>query len=162
MASIEDSKKHSAPIRAECFLLCDQAQAENGKLYILGGGWDQLTPQTIPVYHTAAIALKMVMPGRTAMETVAIRIDIFDSEGRPIGEPVVRGNIKGSPVGEFPDGSIDLAPDAAIYLAFTVGLDIQQAGRYGLRLIANGDVVAETQFTVIAPPVEDEPTATDG
>jgi uncharacterized protein DUF6941 len=154
MAS-EDSKETTLPpIRAECFMLCDYAQAENGKLYILGGGWDQLAPSAIPSQQSASLAIKLVVPGKVALASVAIRIEILDDKGQPLGEPVVQGRIRGIPTGNLSSDSTGIFPDAAIFLAFAIGLDIQQAGRYEVRLMVDAKTIAETWFTVLAPAPE--------
>ncbi|HEX5498370.1 MAG TPA: hypothetical protein VFX03_04050, partial [Thermomicrobiales bacterium] len=85
---------------------------------------------------------------------LAVRIEVLNDKGQPIGEPVVQGRIKGTPLGNLSSESMDMLPDAAIFLAFAIWLDIQQAGQYRVRLMVNDEATAETWFTVLAPPSE--------
>lgn len=138
-------------------MLCDHAQAENGKLYILGGGWDQIAPARLPFRYPVSVAIKLVLPGERAVESVAVRIDILDTDGQPIGgESGLEGRIKGTPVGSAANEPGAPFPPATVFLALSTLMEIAQAGRFTVRLTVEDETIAETGFTVVAPPVGDE------
>lgn len=69
-------------------LLADSAQAVEGKLFILGGGWSMLGPEPSPI----AIAVKVEVPWSDANAKHELRIELVNEDGNavsietPIGE----------------------------------------------------------------------------
>ena len=61
-------------------ILCDAAQAIDGKLYILGGGWSVSGPLQAPT----AIAIKLEVPWDRANERIAWRLHLVDADGRDV------------------------------------------------------------------------------
>ena len=61
-------------------LLADAAQAADGKLYVLGGGWSVTGPQPTPM----AIALKIDVPWDQANSRHRWRIELVDADGQPV------------------------------------------------------------------------------
>ena len=64
-------------------LLCDAAQAVEGKLYVLGGGWSQM------VYNPdeptdMAPAIKLSVPWDQANRPVNVRAALYDEDRRPM------------------------------------------------------------------------------
>jgi len=59
-------------------LLADAAEAMNGKLYILGGGWSITGPQATP----SAIAIKIDVPWDLANTPHTLRLDLLNEDGR--------------------------------------------------------------------------------
>ena len=119
-------------------MLADAAQAAEGKLYILGGGWSVTGPAPSP----SAIAVLIQVPwDRTNVEHT-FRVELIDSDGDSIvldteaegPQPVViEGAFEvGRPPGVKPGTSIDVP------LAITVGpLPLPPGGRYEWRLSIN-------------------------
>ncbi len=119
-------------------LLADAAEAVEGKLYILGGGWSITGPEPTP----SAIAAYIQVPwDRTNVEHT-FRLDLVDIDGGAIlletddggEEPVaIEGTFEvGRPPGVKPGTSIDVP------LAITVGpLPLPPGGRYEWRLSIN-------------------------
>ncbi len=68
-------------------LLADAAQAVDGKLYILGGGWSITGPDPTPM----AIALKIDVPWTEANNTHKLRLALFDEDGQPVQVPTQTG-----------------------------------------------------------------------
>jgi hypothetical protein len=119
-------------------MLADAAQAAEGKLYILGGGWSLTGPTPSP----SAIALYIQVPwDRTNVEH-SFRFDLVDSDGNAVEletdagaeEPVTfEGSFEvGRPPGVKPGTSIDVP------LAINFGpLPLPPGGRYEWRLSIN-------------------------
>ena len=68
-------------------LLADAAQAVNGKLYILGGGWSVTGPAPSP----SAIALKIEVPWDEANTRHKLTLDLVDEDGQPVPAPTPMG-----------------------------------------------------------------------
>jgi hypothetical protein len=95
-------------------LLADAAQAVNGKLYILGGGWSITGPQPTP----SAIAIKIGVPWDRANIPHTLRLDLLNEDGRPVmvqtpmGERAMQINSRfevGRPPGLTPGTDLDVA-----------------------------------------------------
>ena len=117
-------------------MLADAAQAVNGKLYILGGGWSV-------IYGSAplAIALKIEVPWSAATEQHTLRIDLLDADGRPVlgqdGEtPLVK--IEGTFQTGIPAGTKPGVPLDAVQ-AFGIPPLPLEAGRYVWKLSIDGE-----------------------
>lgn len=70
-------------------LLADAAQAVDGKLYVLGGGWSVTGPSPVP----SAIALYLQVPWDQANDEHQLRLELLDADGGPVldddGEEIV-------------------------------------------------------------------------
>ena len=61
-------------------LLCDAAQAIDGKLYLLGAGWNTIGPQPAPF----AIALLIDVPWDEANRSHHFELRLVDGDGQPV------------------------------------------------------------------------------
>jgi hypothetical protein len=118
-------------------LLADAAQAIDNKLYVLGGGWSVTGPDPTP----SALALALKVPWDEANERHELRIELLDSDGRPVaaGEPDARPVVIESQfeVGRPPG----LRPGTPIDLAFAIGIGpmpLPPGGRFEWRLTIDG------------------------
>ena len=94
-------------------MLADSAQAVEGKLYILGGGWSVTGPEPTPM----AIAMKLEVPWDETNRRHAWRLELLDSDGGPVtlssgadGRAIeIGGEFEvGRPAGVKPGTPIDL------------------------------------------------------
>jgi hypothetical protein len=125
-------------------LLCDSAEAANGKLYILGGGWSHLQAPNIPV--NIALAVMVQVPWNRTNEKHGLRAVLVteDSESVEIdGNPV--GFEVGRPPG-LPPGTTFNMP-----MVFNVGGLVLDVGGYVWELYVNGQRLAQAPFRVINP-----------
>ena len=81
-------------------LLADAAQAVNGKLYILGGGWSIMGPDPTP----SAIALKIEVPWDEANKRHLMELTLLDGDGQPVIVPTPVGDQPVKLGGEFEAG----------------------------------------------------------
>lgn len=126
-------------------LLCDGADAANGKLYILGGGWSQILIPNTPV--NMALAVKLSVPWDLANDPHQVEARLLTADGNrvdlgagPIG---AEGEIEtGRPPGLQPGVPLD----APFVLSFPgVALD---AGGYVWELKIDGETMARAPFRV--------------
>jgi hypothetical protein len=68
-------------------LLCDAAEAVNGKLYILGGGWSRLLLPDVPA--NMSLAVKIAVPWNEANDPHRVIARLVDPDGQPVQVPVV-------------------------------------------------------------------------
>jgi hypothetical protein len=66
-------------------LLADAAQAVNGKLYILGGGWSITGPEPTSM----AIAIQIEVPWTDSNQRHTLRLALLNEDGRPVMVPTI-------------------------------------------------------------------------
>jgi hypothetical protein len=126
------------PIRATV-MLADSAQAIEGKLFILGGGWNITGPAPTP----SALAAYIEVSWDLSNTQHAWRFDLLDSDGQavmiesPVGQQpmVLQGNFEvGRPPGITPGVGLGMP------LAINLGpIPLEPGRRYEWRLSINGD-----------------------
>src|SRR5207247_10829340 len=80
--------------------LADAAQAINGKLYILGGGWSIIGPDPVP----SAIAIKIEVPWDEANKRHKLKLELVEADGRPVRAPTPTGEKPGQLEGDLEVG----------------------------------------------------------
>jgi hypothetical protein len=61
-------------------VLADWAEAINGKLYIMGGGWSITGPDPLP----SALAIKIEVPWDETNRPHTLRLGLIDDDGQPV------------------------------------------------------------------------------
>ena len=135
-------------------MLADSAQAVEGKLYILGGGWSLVGPEPTPM----AIALKIEVPWDETNRRHTWRLELLDSDGGAVAVPgdseeaaiEIGGEFEvGRPAGVKPGTPIDLP--LAINLT---PLPLEPGGRYVWKLSIDGRTEADWQLAFSTRPAE--------
>ncbi len=122
-------------------LLADAAQAVNGKLYVLGGGWSLTGPDP----SAMALAVKIEVPWDRANLKHRWLLELLDGDGAPVEMPPAVAGGPAQPVrieGEFeagrPPGLKPGTPlDVALALNFAP-LPLAPGGRFVWRLSIDG------------------------
>jgi hypothetical protein len=139
-------------------LLADSAQAVEGKLYILGGGWSVIGPEPL----SSAIALKIDVPWDQSNRRHKFEFTLLDGDGNPVLiRPAPEAPAQAIQIGgEFevgrPPGVLPGTPlDASA--AINIGpLPLPQGGRYVWELKINGRTEEDWRlpFTTRPMPVQ--------
>jgi hypothetical protein len=127
-------------------LLCDAAEQQGGKLYILGGGWSLLHAPDAPV--NMALAVKLAVPWTQTNEPHSIRVALLTEDGDAVdlGQGPVQVEAKlevGRPAGLKPGTPID-APFVVPFTGISLGV-----GGYVWVLTVDGTELARTPFRVV-------------
>lgn len=127
-------------------LLCDAAEAVNGKLYLMGGGWSHLYAPSRPV--NMALAILIAVPWNRANEKHSVRAVLVTEDGDPAeiaGNPIAleAGFEVGRPVGLSPGTPLNTA------MVFNAAGLVLEAGGYVWELYIGGDRVAQAPFHVV-------------
>ena len=119
-------------------LLADAAEAVNGKLYILGGGWSVMGPDPAPM----AIAIKIEVPWDQGNDVHKLHLRLVDADGQPVLAESTDGEVPvvldadfetGRPAGMKPGTPLDLT------MAVTLGpLPLDPGSRFEWRLSIDG------------------------
>lgn len=134
-------------IKQDWLILADGAQVQNGKLYVMGGGWDRIViNQPFPANHAMAIALGIRVPWNEANRRHQFKLTIVDAEGQ---EKIMDGG------GDFEvgraAGSIP-GQDQRVQFALTLSLQLKREGEYSVIVEVDGIQLERTPFYVTLTP----------
>jgi len=119
-------------------LLCDAAEASEGKLFILGGGWTITGPGPSP----SAVALLIEVPWDQANHRNKLVLELLNEDGQPVIQPgpiPVPARVEtefevGRPAGIAPGTPL------TVPLAVSIGpMQLTPGGRYYWKLTLNGE-----------------------
>jgi hypothetical protein len=120
-------------------MLADAAQASEGKLYVLGGGWSITGPGPVP----SAIALKLDIPWDQANMKKRFRLQLFNQDGQPLELDTPAGLQPVKLEGELevgrPPGVIQGSPLDAVLAVNVPPLPLEPGQRYSWVLFINDD-----------------------
>jgi hypothetical protein len=130
-------------------LLSDFAEAINGKLYVMGGGWNVLFAPGEPV--SMSVAAVIAVPWDQTNRPHQLSLDLLTEDGAPVeieGQAIsVSGEFElGRPPGIKPGSSLN-APFVWTFAGLTL-----EAGGYEWKLGIDGAPVGSRPFTVTTPP----------
>ncbi|MFA6435104.1 MAG: hypothetical protein WCW52_10445 [Elusimicrobiales bacterium] len=152
------TKKHKPEAGKEKFgankmkvtmMLADFAQAVKGKLYIMGGGWSIIGPKPGP----SAIAIKIEVPWTETNRKHDLRLELLDSDCRPVLVPTAVGDsplvLKACFEVGRPPGLIAGSP-MDVPLAFNITpIPLEPGRRYVWRLTIN-DITEDNWFVAFS------------
>jgi len=133
------------PLRADCFLIADGAQESGGKLYVLGGGWTEVSVSSIPTrHHLLVLAIVLRVPWGDANAPIQFEIYLVHEDKEPGSTPIVGGELTaGRPPNAVP------GDDLPVTLALPVpNLPLEWAGGYAFVLRCNDVEIARAKFRV--------------
>ncbi|MDO8803290.1 MAG: hypothetical protein Q7R35_02570 [Elusimicrobiota bacterium] len=137
-------------------LLADHAQAVNGKLYIMGGGWSVTGPKPCQ----SALAIKIEVPWNEANRKHNLKLELVNADYRPVLIP--------TPVGESPlvlSASFEVGRPPGVIVGSTLGvplafniapIPLEPGQRYIWRLTINE--ITEDNWMVVFSTREVQPT----
>jgi hypothetical protein len=127
-------------------ILADAAQVAEGKLYLMGGGWDRLAVNTLPTAQSVGIAVGIVVPWGDTNAPHQLRLTVEDEDGGAVLPPIEVRIEVGRPPG-LPAGA-----DQRVMVAFNAQLALSRLGDYAVTATLGGDVRRRLRFGVVAGP----------
>lgn len=126
-------------------LLADAVQASQGKLFVLGGGWDVLTVRSLPARHPSmGIGLRVRVPWGWTGESVGLEVELQDEDGGS----VLPGSLK-APVPVRRPEHLPEGQDLTVVRALTfTNLVFREAGPYSFVISIDNDVKERLRFMV--------------
>jgi len=130
-------------IKSECFLLADSAEACNGKLYVLGAGWDSLNAREFPTIHPRiTLPIVLSVPWGETNQDHTFLISLRDDDNQPVLPEPFTGSFKlGRPVDAVPG-----EPMKIVVAVNVNNLKIEREGRYTFVLEVDGRELGRTSF----------------
>jgi hypothetical protein len=126
-------------------LLADAVQASQGKLFILGGGWDVLTVRSLPARHPSmGIGLRVRVPWGWPGDSVRLDVELQDEDGKSVLPSSLSAPVPVRRPDHLPEGQ-DLTVVRA--LTFT-NLVFRSEGGYSFVISIDGEVKERLRFLV--------------
>jgi len=139
-------------------ILADAAQVAEGKLYLLGGGWDRMAVNTLPAVQTVGIAVGVVVPWNETNTPHTLRLMIDDEDGATILQPVEVSLEIGRPAG------LSAGSDQRVTVAFNAHIPLAKLGGYAVTAALENGAQKRLRFGVTPGPQfrQDATPRTDG
>ena len=115
----------------EFLILSDAAEVSAGKLYLMGGGWNQWRAAAYPAQLRCGIAVGLLVPWDQTNERHAVRISLLDSDGRLVVPEMGAELEAGRPPGITP------GEKQRAMIAVNGVFPIERPGRYEIRATTN-------------------------
>jgi hypothetical protein len=129
-------------------LLCDRAEALNGKLYTLGGGWNTLRFGELPATFPFSIGLAIDVPWDATNQRHELRIHVEGPDGERLGDPFEVEFEAGRPPGAIP------GQDQRMVIALGAQHVFETIGPHAAVVSIDGDERARARFQVIREEAE--------
>jgi hypothetical protein len=130
-------------------LICDSAEALNGKLYIMGGGWNMLYAPQTPI--RIALGVLIAVPWDETNQRREMRIELVTSDGEQV-------QVNGQEVAanaEFDIGRPPgVKPGSTLNAPFAINFDglMLDEGGYEFVVRIGETIAARRPFQVMSPP----------
>jgi len=127
-------------------MLADAVQAVQGKLYVLGGGWDTLFVSGFPARHPSlAIAVRLRIPWAVSTTTLRLGVELQDADGVPL---LPGGQVRHEVVIRRQSTEMDRA-DTGVVRSFTFNnLTFQSEGDFSFVISIDDEVTSRLRFSI--------------
>ena len=134
------------PMEIDFLILADAAQVADGKLYLLGGGWDRLVANALPVTQPAGIAVGILVPWSETNSGRTLTLTVEDEDGGPVLPPIAVRVEVGRPAG------LAAGAEQRVLLAFNAQIVLPRLGEYAVTATIDDTVRRRQRFGVISGP----------
>lgn len=132
-------------MRLTSAMLADAAQVQNGKLFILGGGFDTISVRSLPAVHRSlTLAMVAEVDPDERQRDLELLIALIDEDGGAIGVEA-KGRLRVGAPPNLPPGSSSIVPIVSPFhnitfseakgYAFVVTLEDRELARIGFRVV---------------------------
>jgi hypothetical protein len=128
-------------MKIEFVILADAAEVVGGKLYLLGGAWNQYRCSAFPSPATMAFVTSILVDWGEAGKRYPLSMTLADDVGVPVIPPI-NGEVD---IGRPPEGS-EVPPRTVV--ALNVHVSLPRPGRYTLEVTA-GTAKSATSFEAL-------------
>jgi hypothetical protein len=144
-------------------MVCDYAQVNNNKLYVVGAAGNLLTTQQAEAPHaiSAWVAILVAVPWHSHNQAHKLVVSLADEDGHkiPLAHTLPGANVspedEGSVVGQFNVGRspiMQAGDESVMPMALPIQIEVPQLGAYRVTLEIDGTEIASARFRVVFPP----------
>ena len=131
-------------VSVEWIILADAAEVVNGKLYLLGGGWDTLVVNSgFPVARPIGMAIAFRVPWASTNQRQRATVEVTDEDATARLTTIQMQFEMGRPAG------IAYGQPQRFQMAATVPLTFPKEGSYTLTVLLDGEPVRHASFRVL-------------
>lgn len=134
-------------------LLADASEAINGKVYVLGGGWNVLRFPTLPQNWNISIALGVDVAWDETNQPHSLELVVENPDGAVVTDEFSASFETGRPPG-LPPGQ-----EQRVVVSLVTKATLSAAGPHAAVARVNGDEIGRTRFYVVRVPGVDQPAA---
>jgi hypothetical protein len=127
-------------------ILADAAQVAEGKLYVMGGGWDRMAVNTLPAVQMVGVAVGIVVPWAETNTPRTLTLMVEDEDGGAVLPPVAVRVEVGRPPG------LAAGAEQRVMVAFNAQLGLPRFGGYVVTAALDGGPQRRLRFGVMAGP----------
>lgn len=132
-------------IAVDWLILADFAEVVNGKLYLMGGGWEMIIANNpFPLKHKMALATAVAVPWTETNQIHHMVIEVQNPDGTALASIEAHFEI-GRPPG-IPYGTTQRSQ-----VAINMDLEIAEPGNYTIAVRIDGEQSRHTNFSVVRP-----------
>lgn len=126
-------------------MLCDAAQVQSGKLFVLGGGFDTISVQGFPASHRAlSLAMVAEIGPEDRQRDLELHISLIDEDGQPEGVEA-KGMLRVGAPPNLPPGSPSVVPIVSPFNNITFPTE----KGYVFVVTHDGEELARVRFRVV-------------
>jgi hypothetical protein len=129
-------------------ILADHAEALNGKIYLMGGGWDVRAVRDFSQPVPLTLALAVLVPWTATNQRHQLRLRVEDADGRQLAE--VKGEFVAGRPPHLTAGTSQRIPLAFQHIPVLLG----GPGVYAIIATLNDQGEKRTTFSAVAAPRE--------
>ncbi|MCL1599530.1 MAG: hypothetical protein M3094_10115, partial [Actinomycetia bacterium] len=132
-------------MRLTSAMLADAAQVQNGKLYVLGGGYDTISVTAVPAVHrNISLAMVAEVGPDERQRDLDLMITLLDEDGNPVGVEA-KGKLRVGAPPNLPPGSPSVVPIVSPFHNIT----FPEAKGYAFIVTLNDAELARIKFRVV-------------
>lgn len=123
-------------------IIADYADIVNGKLYLMGGGWDTFYAKEAPSQVRLSIAVGVLVGWEETNQPLIVNLFVEDDDGKQMAK--IEGKMQVGRPAALPPGSRQLSQMAA-----NITMNLPAFGGYRVRVVAEGSKqeIAERNVT---------------
>ena len=126
-------------------MLCDAAQVQGGKLFVLGGGFDTISARKLPIVHRSlTVALVAEVEPDERHRDLELLISLIDEDGNDLGIEA-KGKMKVGAPPNLPPGSSSIVPIVSPFY----NVRLEEAKGYAFVVRYEDEELARITFRVV-------------
>lgn len=129
-------------------MLCDAAQVQSGKLFVLGGGFDTISVKSLPATHrNLSLAMVAEVGPEDRQRDLELHISLVDEDGQAVGVEA-KGMLRVGAPPNLPPGSPSVVPIVSPFH----NISFAEAKGYTFVVSLDGAELARVRFRVVQVP----------
>jgi hypothetical protein len=131
------------PVELGFLILTDHSEAVNGKIYVIGGGWNMLRFAELPTEHAFGISFGIDVPWDQTNQRHTLRLELQGPDGERLGDEFSFEFETGRPPGSVP------GQDQRIVLSLNASIGFENPGPHAVLMHDGEQEIGRSRFYVL-------------